>query len=419
MMHLEPGVVLKYFDPLDRFVKVRRFSPEEIGRLLSTAKISDRRGYIGLVVNACVVDVGPALHEHEEALYGLCVDVNPGLDIHKVTIAAGAEHREIHLLDAPAAAAGPKDFRRLKSMEDVLRRHVIGQEPAIGAVSRALKKAMTGLRDPERPIAALFFVGQTGVGKTELAKALTAYLFQDPSRMLRVDCSEYALPHEYAKLIGAPPGYVGHDQPGVLSGVARSNEPMTVLFDEIEKSDGKVRDLLLQAMDEGFVSDNKGGRLPFGHTVLIFTSNVGCEEADALKNRIGFAKDPDDRLGALDEFSRAIKANFRPEFINRLSEVVFFNPVGLRECELIARKFLEEVRRHAENVPLEVRYEDEVPRWLAERGYRPEYGARELRRTVEKEVEGALSDLLVEGGLDSGDRVTIKVWKDRLKFRRN
>jgi ATP-dependent Clp protease ATP-binding subunit ClpC len=419
MPHLEPGVVLKYFEPLDHFVKIRRFSPEEIGRLLSTAKISDRRGYIGLVVNACVLDLSPRLLEREDALYEVCVDVNPALDIRKVTIAAGAEHREIHLLEAPASAAPPRDFRRLRDMEDVLREKVVGQEPAIACVSRALKKAMTGLRDPERPIAALFFVGQTGVGKTELAKALTLCLFRDPARMLRVDCSEYALPHEYAKLIGAPPGYVGHDHPGVLNGVARSSEPMTVLFDEIEKSDGKVRDLLLQAMDEGFVTDNRGGRLPFGHTVLIFTSNVGCEEAEALKHRIGFAPEGAERAELVEEFSRAVKANFRPEFVNRLTEVVFFNPIGLPECEKIARKFLEEVRRHAENVPLDVRYDERVPRWLAERSFRPEYGARELRRTVEKEVEGALSDMLVEGRLDSGDTVTIKVSRDRLRFHRN
>jgi ATP-dependent Clp protease ATP-binding subunit ClpC len=419
MIHMEPGIVLKYLDALDLFIKVRRFSPEEIGRLLSTAVISDRRSYVGLVVNACVVDLDARHMEQEEALYRLCVDVNPGLDIHKVTIAAGGEHREIHLLEHSPKTVPARDFRRLRDMEDVLRRRVVGQDAAIASVARALKKAMTGLRDPQRPIATLFFVGQTGVGKTELAKALTLYLFQDPARMLRVDCSEYALPHEYAKLIGAPPGYVGHDQPGVLCGVTRSGEPMTVLFDEIEKSDGKVRDLLLQAMDEGFVTDNKGGRLPFSHTVIILTSNVGCEEAEALRHRIGFAPGDAARAEVAEEFTQAIKANFRPEFINRLSEIVFFNPIGLPECEKIAGIFLDEVRRHAEQVPLDLRYDEGVPRWLAERSFHPEYGARELRRTVEKEVEGALSDLLVEGQINCGDSVTIRVRRDRLRFLRN
>ncbi len=419
MIHMEPGIVLKYLDTLDQFVKIRRFSPEEIHRLLSTAVITDRRSYVGLVVNACVVDLAPRHLEHEELLYRVCVDVNPGLDIHKVTIAADGEHREIHLLEHAAPSAPPKDFRRLRDMEDVLRRRVIGQDPAILAVTRAVKKAMTGLRDPRRPIATLFFVGQTGVGKTELAKALTLYLFDDPARLLRVDCSEYALPHEYAKLIGAPPGYIGHDQPGVLSGVGRHGEPMTVLFDEIEKSDGKVRDLLLQAMDEGFVTDNKGGRLSFSKTVIILTSNVGCEEAESLRHRIGFTPAGDDRSQIAEEFSQAVKANFRPEFVNRLSEIVFFNPIGLPECEKIARLFLDEVRRHAEQVPLELRYDEGVPRWLAEHGFRPEYGARELRRTVEKEVEGALSDLLIEGRINGGDSVRIRVRRDRLHFLRN
>lgn len=418
MMHLEPGVVLKYFEPRDHFVRIRRFTPDEIGRLLSSATLTDRRSYVGLIVNACAVDPTPSLLEQEEALYRLCVDVNPGLDIHKVAVNAGGEHREIHLLEH-AAPAPPKDYRHLKDMEDVLRRRVVGQEAAIGAVTRALKKAMTGLRDPSRPIATLFFVGQTGVGKTELAKALTLYLFHDASRMLRVDCSEYALPHEYAKLIGAPPGYVGHDQPGALSGVSRTGDPMTVLFDEIEKSDGKVRDLLLQAMDEGFVTDSKGARISFAHTVLILTSNVGCEEAEALRHRIGFSPGAPMKAEVAEEFARAIKANFRPEFVNRIGEIVFFNPIGLPECEKIARLFLDEVRRHAEQVPLEIRYDERVPRWLAERGFHPEYGARELRRTVEKEVEGALSDLLIEGRLNGGDSVMIKVSRDRLHFHRN
>src|SRR5437016_6780623 len=267
MMHMDPSVVLKYFDPLDAFVKIRRFTAEEQSKLLATARISDRRSYVGLVLNACVLSLTPRHLEHEEALYKLCVEVNPALEIHRVSLKAGDEPSQIHLLEhSPAPAA--RDFRRLRDMESQLSRRVVGQEPAIASVSRAVKKAMTGLRDPQRPIAAFFFVGQTGVGKTELAKALTVYLFGDPSRMVRVDGSEYALPHEYAKLIGAPPGYIGHDQTGVLSEVARQQGPITILFDEIEKSDPKVHNLLLQVMDEGFLTDNKGSKVSFGNTVI-------------------------------------------------------------------------------------------------------------------------------------------------------
>jgi ATP-dependent Clp protease ATP-binding subunit ClpC len=416
MIRMEPNVVLKYFDPVDAFVKIRHFTADEVSHLLKTARITDRRSYVGLVVNACVLGLTEKHHEHTEDLYQLCIEVNPPLEIHRVAIEAVEPSSQIHLLDQSPT---PRDFKKLHDMEAALGRSVVGQEKAIACVSRAVKKAMTGLRDPARPIAAFFFVGQTGVGKTELAKALTGYLFQDASRMLRVDCSEYALPHEYAKLIGAPPGYIGHEQRGILSEAARMEGPITVLFDEIEKSDPKVHNLLLQVMDEGFLTDNKGARLSFGNAILIFTSNVGTEETEALKHRIGFGHDHVNRAEVIEEFSRALKANFRPEFVNRLTDVVFFNPIGLRECERIAELFLEKVREHAAGVPLRLNYEKPVPRWLAEKSFHPEYGARELRRTVEMEVEGALSDLLIEGRVSRGDSVTVKVSRDRLQFQRN
>jgi len=416
MIRMEPNVVLKYFDPVDSFVKIRHFTADEVTQLLRTARITDRRSYVGLVVNACVLALTERHLEHTEELYQLCVEVNPPLEIHRVAIEAVEPSSQIHLLDQ---APTPRDFRHLHDMEAALRRRVVGQEPAISSVSRAVKKAMTGLRDPSRPIATFFFVGQTGVGKTELAKALTVYLFQDPSRMLRVDGSEYALPHEYAKLIGAPPGYIGHDQRGVLAEAGRTDGPITVLFDEIEKSDPKVHNLLLQVMDEGFLTDNKGARINFGNAILIFTSNVGTEEAEALRHRIGFGDHAPERAEVVEEFSRALKSNFRPEFVNRLTDVVFFNPIGLRECERIAELFLEKVREHAAGIPLRLQFDKPVPRWLAEKSFRPEYGARELRRTVETEVEGALSDLLIDGRVNMGDSVTVKVSRDRLHFQRN
>ncbi len=417
MIRMEPNVVLKYFEPVDAFIRIRVFTSEEVGQLLRSARPSDRRSYVGLVIHACVLTPTPRLIEHEEPLYRLCVEVNPALDIRKVTIASPEEEpARIHLLEQ---APERPDYHRLHDMEEALARRIVGQSAAISSVSRAIKKAMTGLRDPARPIATFFFVGQTGVGKTELAKALTIYLFHDPARMLRVDGSEYALPHEYAKLIGAPPGYIGHDHGGVLSEVARGEGPRTVLFDEIEKTDPKVRDLLLQAMDEGFVTDNKGRRIPFSDALLILTSNVGAEEADGLRRRIGFGAGAVERAAIVEEFARAVKANFRPEFVNRLTEVVFFNPIGLEECERIAEIFLREIQAHAAGVPITLRYARTVPRYLAEKSFRPEYGARELRRTVETEIEGALSDMLIEGRLAEGDSVTIGVSHDRLCFHRN
>jgi len=433
MMRIEPNVVLKYFEPVDGFVKLRRFTDAEVQTLLRGATITTRRSYVDLVLNACVMhfaeQVLPAVAAldiarraaADDELYRLCVEVSPALDIRRVTIPVDEPASPpIHLLqheEAPEA----KSFRSLRDMELELARHVIGQSHAIASVSRAVKKAMTGLRDPRRPIATFFFVGQTGVGKTELAKALTLYLYGDAQRIVRVDCSEYALPHEVAKLVGSPPGYIGHEQSGLLAeAIARHGEAV-VLFDEIEKSDPKVHDLLLQLMDEGFITDNKARRVPFGEAVVILTSNIGAQEIDELRSRMGFDAGRRDvpRERVLEETLGCLRARFKPEFVNRISEVVLFNPIGLAECAQIVGRMLEDVKRHASTVPITLRIASTVPHFLAEKGYHPEHGARELRRTVETEVEGRLSDMLVEGRLREGDEVDIRVSRDRLVFHRN
>lgn len=434
MFRMESSVVRKYFEPIDSFVKIRIFTPEESTRLLATTRIEDKRGYVGLILSACVVHYhdqvlprfGSILADRatlEHALYELCIQANPQLDIRNVTIPDTEEEAgEIHLLDQPRLLGPRVALEDLRGIEEELARRIVGQEDAISSVSRAVKKSMTGLRDPSRPVATFLFVGRTGVGKTELAKALTEFLFGDPARMLRVDCSEYALPHEYAKLIGAPPGYVGHDQPGVLAEAARHNGEAVVLFDEIEKSDSKVHDLLLQVMDEGHVTDSKGRRIRFDNAVVILTSNAGAREVEDLRNRMGFdarRRQEIDRRSIFEETLQALKDHFRPEFLNRVSEVVLFNSIGLPECELIVRRLLDEVKRHAAHVPLTLHFTNPVPRFLAERGYKPEYGARELKRTVEREVEGPLSDLLIDGHLHQGDSVAIRVQNDRLSFQRN
>jgi ATP-dependent Clp protease ATP-binding subunit ClpA len=427
MNRMEPNAVRKYFEPLDVFITIRIFTAAEAGRLFENAPLPNRRAFVDLIVNACVAGgsqnvlarLDPA-SDVAEKLYALCIEANPTLDIRKVAIpVSDGPAPEIHLL-SHASAAPKRNLDALRSLEQDLANRVVGQPHAVSSVARALRKALAGLRDPERPIAAFFFVGQTGVGKTELAKAISSSMTGDPSGMVRVDCSEYALPHEYAKLIGAPPGYIGHDQGGLLAELTRRGQTV-VLFDEVEKSDTKVHDLLLQAMDEGFVTDSKGRRIPFGQTVMVFTSNVGASEIEALQNRMGFGSGRRElsREELFGETETSLRARFRPEFLNRLSEVVLFNPIGLAECVRIVGRFLEEVRRHAASVPLDLEFSEAVPPLLAEKGFRPEYGARELRRTVEREVEAPLADLLVEGSISEGDRVRIRVSRDKLHFQRN
>jgi len=433
MNRMEPNAVLKYFEPIDAFVKIRIFTAPEAARLLQDTRIANRRAFVDLVVNACVVNYTETVLSRvrpdadvperiglEERLYALCVEANPGLDLRAVSIpVSDSPQPELHLLNHVAPSAR-KSLESLRTIGDQLASRIVGQPQAVASVSRALKKALSGLRDPERPIAAFFFVGQTGVGKTELAKAITRIMTGDTTGMVRVDCSEYALPHEYAKLIGAPPGYIGHDQGGLLDEVSRRGKTV-VLFDEIEKSDSKVHDIVLQAMDEGFVTDAKGRRIPFGETVMVFTSNVGADEVAALKNRMGFRAGQRElsREELFDETVTSLKSRFRPEFLNRLSEVVLFNALGMGECVKIVGRLLEEVQRHAASVPIELEFSDAVPPLLAERGFRPEYGARELRRTVERDVEGPLADMLVDGVVRQGDRVRVRVSRDQLSFHRN
>jgi ATP-dependent Clp protease ATP-binding subunit ClpC len=305
-------------------------------------------------------------------------------------------------------------------METQLRRHVVGQETAITSVSRAVKKAMTGLRDPARPIATFFFVGQTGVGKTELAKAITQYLFQDPARMLRVDGSEYALPHEYAKLIGAPPGYIGHSEGGYLTEEMKKKGRAVVLFDEIEKADPKVHNLLLQVLDEGMITDSHGAKISFADAIVILTSNVGVEEVREARDRIGFDRA---KRAALDREALygctvdALKREFRPEFLNRIDEVVLFNALKLEDCVRIVERFLGDVVHHATQAALRLTWTANVPKFLAEAGFSPEYGARELRRTVQDLVENPLADRILDGEFKRGDEVQVVVKRGAIAFR--
>ena len=289
---------------------------------------------------------------------------------------------------------------KLLRMEDALRARVVGQEDALQAVSNAVRRARAGLQDPNRPIGSFLFVGPTGVGKTELTKALAEFLFDDDSAVLRLDMSEFQEKHSVARLIGAPPGYVGYDEGGVLTEAVRRRPYQVVLFDEVEKAHPDLFNTLLQVLDDGRLTDGQGRTVDFKNTVVIMTSNLG---ADAIAN----GEEGELSLAQRDAVSTAIRAHFRPEFINRIDETVFFQRLGRGEIDHIVDIQIARLGGLLKDRKMSVELTEAARHWLAERGYDPVYGARPLKRVIQKELQDPLARLLLEGRIHDGE--TIKV----------
>ncbi|MEL6691419.1 MAG: ATP-dependent chaperone ClpB [Pseudomonadota bacterium] len=289
---------------------------------------------------------------------------------------------------------------KLLRMEDALRARVVGQEDALQAVSNAVRRARAGLQDPNRPIGSFLFVGPTGVGKTELTKALAEFLFDDDSAVLRLDMSEFQEKHSVARLIGAPPGYVGYDEGGVLTEAVRRRPYQVVLFDEVEKAHPDLFNTLLQVLDDGRLTDGQGRTVDFKNTVVIMTSNLG---ADAIANGEEGELSPAQR----EAVSTAIRAHFRPEFINRIDETVFFQRLGRGEIDHIVDIQIGRLGNLLRDRKMSVELTEAARHWLAERGYDPVYGARPLKRVIQKELQDPLARLLLEGRIHDGE--TIKV----------
>ncbi|MBI3831698.1 MAG: ATP-dependent Clp protease ATP-binding subunit [Planctomycetes bacterium] len=433
MIRLEPSMVMKYVDGLDAFVKFRIYSRDALLHVLHETRITDRRSYVNMVLETCVAQLpAPAKTALEtggenrealrEVLFEMCVGLNPELDIHRVTLPVPEEPRpEAETEEAPAAEPAYSG-RRLDpaDLASALRSKVIGQDEAVDAVAAAVTRAQSGLRDTERPVGVFLFLGQTGVGKTELAKALAEELSHgDRKALVRIDCSEYSLPHEYAKLIGAPPGYVGHEQGGYLTSVMSEANATVVLFDEIEKADEKVHNLLLQIMDEGFVTDAKGVKIDFTESILILTSNIGAGEAEALQRRLGFgmvdrkALGHDERKSASQE---ALRKKFRPEFLNRIDEMICFRGLGKPEATLILDKFVGKLAERTQRQGFHLDLTAEAKDWLLSKGFSDEFGAREMRRCVQRHLEAPLADAIVTSKLNARGTLTASVAENALKF---
>ncbi len=292
---------------------------------------------------------------------------------------------------------------KLLKMEEELAKRVIGQEAAVQAVSNAVRRARAGLNDPNRPLGSFLFLGPTGVGKTELTKALAEYLFDDEHAMVRIDMSEFMEKHSVARLIGAPPGYVGYDEGGVLTEAVRRRPYQVILFDEVEKAHPDVFNVLLQVLDDGVLTDGQGRTVDFKQTLIILTSNLGSQALSQLPEGTDVEQAKADVMDA-------VRAHFRPEFLNRLDEIVIFDRLSRDDMTAIVdiQLGLLEKRLAVRKIGLEV--DDAARKWLADRGYDPVYGARPLKRVIQKELQDPLAELLLSGEVMDGD--TIKVTAD-------
>ncbi len=301
---------------------------------------------------------------------------------------------------------------KLLKMEERLHRRVIGQHEAVVAVSEAVRRARAGLKDPRRPIGSFLFLGPTGVGKTELARALAEFLFDDEAAMVRLDMSEYMEKFSVSRLVGSPPGYVGYEEGGQLTEAVRRRPYSVVLFDEIEKAHPDVFNMLLQVLDDGRLTDNKGRTVDFKNTVVIMTSNVGSElipDAEALRR---------DHDAVEERLMGALRQTFRPEFLNRIDETIVFHSLGREELEQIVELLLTHVRRLVEGQGMELEVSDEARRSVVEAGYDPQWGARPLKRAIQRLIENPLSRELLGGRFEEGDRIRVEVADGKLVFRK-
>ncbi|MCL2498489.1 MAG: AAA family ATPase, partial [Symbiobacteriaceae bacterium] len=316
-------------------------------------------------------------------------------------------------------ATTESDSNRLLRLEEELHTRIIGQSEAVSAVARAIRRARAGLKDPRRPIGSFIFLGPTGVGKSELARALAACVFGDEDAMVRFDMSEYMERHTVSRLIGAPPGYIGYDEGGQLTEKVRRHPYSVVLFDEIEKAHPDVFNILLQIMEDGRVTDGHGRTVNFANTMVIMTSNVGAERIRS-NSRLGFDTGGDvtasDYAQMKERVQNELKHTFRPEFLNRVDEIIVFHQLSREEIRQIVGINLAHVKSRIAEFQIEIELDDAAVDHLAESGFDPTFGARPLRRAIQNQVEDRLSDEILSGRFKPGSHIQVSANAEGLVF---
>ena len=319
----------------------------------------------------------------------------------------------------PVNRLAQEETERLKNMESILHNRVIGQKDAVSAVAKAIRRGRVGLKDPKRPVGSFIFSGPTGVGKTELSKALAEALFGDESLMIRIDMSEYMEKHSVSRLVGSPPGYVGYDEGGQLTEKVRRKPYSVILFDEIEKAHPDVFNMLLQILDDGRLTDSTGRVVDFKNTVIIMTSNVGARDIVEPK-KLGFGAQEENAARDYEDMKKnvmeALKKTFRPEFLNRVDEIIVFHPLSRDEIKQICGLMLNETAKRMEQNNINITFTDEVKDFLAEKGYDKTFGARPLKRTIQEHIEDKLAEAILDGKVKEGDSVSISYDGEKVVF---
>jgi ATP-dependent Clp protease ATP-binding subunit ClpC len=311
----------------------------------------------------------------------------------------------------PVSKMLEEEITKLARMEDELQKRIIGQKEAVRKISDTIRRSRAGVSDPNRPIGSFIFLGPTGVGKTELTKAVAEFMFNDEKALVRVDMSEFMEKHSVSKIIGAPPGYVGHEDSGNLTETIRHRPYSVILFDEIEKAHPEVFNILLQVLDNGRLTDSKGRVVNFKNTVIILTSNIGAEYIDNME-KLGFYESGTDNnqyADAKKNVEKALKQNFRPEFLNRLDDIIIFDILEQDTIKKIVSLQIEEVKKRVLDKNINLKVTDAVINFLAKEGYDPHYGARPVKRVIQNRILNQLAKLIITKNLVSNDSVTVNI----------
>ena len=346
----------------------------------------------------------------DEAAAAIHVEAGTGSRSARIVDAAAIAQVVSLWTNIPVTGLDEDETERLKNLEALLKERIIGQDEAVTAVAKAVRRSRVGLKDPNRPVGSFLFLGPTGVGKTELCRALAATVYGDEGAMIRLDMSEYMEKHSVSRLIGSPPGYVGYEDGGQLTERVRRKPWSVVLFDEIEKAHEDVWGILLQIMDDGHLTDSAGRKVDFRNTVIVMTSNVGAKAITEGRLPLGFAgtetgREADMRRMVMEE----LRTTFRPEFLNRIDETIVFHRLGLEDMVEITRNMLAQVKERFQELGLELQVPEDTVRWLACAGSDDKFGARPLRRVVQQSIEDAAAEMLLDGTANPGDSLTALV----------